>query len=31
EINGFGNIDLYGNPKEINKDKSWFSNITVHK
>ncbi len=31
EINGFGNIDLYGKPEEINKDKSWFSNITVHK
>ncbi len=30
-INGFGNIDLYGNPPEINKDKSWFSNITIHK
>lgn len=30
-INGFGNIDLYGNPPEVNKDKSWFSNITIHK
>jgi len=31
DINGMGNIDLYGNPQEIIKDKSWFSNITIHK
>ncbi len=30
-INGMGNIDFYGNPKEIDKDKGWFSNITIHK
>lgn len=30
DINGMGNIDLYGNPKKVTKDKSWFSNITLH-
>jgi len=31
DINGFGNIDLYGQPTKIKQDKSWFSNITIHK
>lgn len=31
DINGIGNIDLYGNPQNVEKDKSMFSNITVHK
>ncbi len=31
EINGMGNIDLYGKPDEVNQNKSWFSNITIHK
>ncbi len=30
EINGMGNIDLYGNPEDVSKNKSWFSNITIH-
>jgi len=30
-INGMGNIDLYGNPEKVTKDKSLFSNITIHK
>lgn len=30
DINGMGNIDLYGNPEKVSKDKSWFSNITIH-
>ncbi|MCK5423849.1 MAG: DUF2807 domain-containing protein [Emcibacter sp.] len=30
EINGMGNIDLYGNPEKVIKDKSLFSNITIH-
>ncbi|PHZ84969.1 GIN domain-containing protein [Paremcibacter congregatus] len=30
DINGIGNIDLYGNPATVKKDKSLFSNITIH-
>ena len=29
-INGMGNIDLYGKPDEVNQNKSWLSNITIH-
>jgi hypothetical protein len=30
DMSGMGSIDVYGSPKDVKKDKSFMSSVTIH-